>query len=77
MKLAEEKGIENLFNQLIQPLSKPNPGSDLPVMIGKDKALVAALKEVLETLNTEDEAERNRRLRMETEAFLKNRGYYQ
>jgi len=71
LKLAEEKGIENLFKGLIQPLTKPNPGSELPAMLAKDKALIAALKEVLETLNTEDEAEKNKRLRMETEAFLK------
>lgn len=71
LKIAEEKGVENLFKQLIQPLAKPMPGSDLPDLLRKDKALIAALKEVLETLNTEDEAERIKRLRKETEEFLK------
>jgi hypothetical protein len=71
LKTAEEKGIENLFKQLINPLSKPTPGAELPLLLQKDRALIAALKEVLETLNTEDEAEKNKQLRMETEAFLK------
>src|SRR6185312_9635119 len=39
--------------------------------ISKDKALIAALREVLETLSTEDEAERIRIERMKAEEFLK------
>lgn len=67
LKIAEEKGIENLFRQL---LTTPT-GGDFQNLISKDKALVAALREVLETLSTEDEAERIRLERIQAEAFLK------
>ena len=68
LKIAEEKGVENLFKGLLNP--NPN-GGDIQALVAKDKALLTALKEILETLNTEDEAERNKRLVKETEAFLK------
>lgn len=71
LKLAEEKGIETLFKSLIQPLSKPTPGSDLPALVAKDKALVAALKEVLEILNTEDEAELRKKQIKELEEWIR------
>jgi hypothetical protein len=67
LKLAEEKGVDRLFNEL----SKPGTGSELADQVAKDKVLILALKEVLETLNTEDEAERTRQERIKTEAFLK------
>jgi hypothetical protein len=71
LKLAEEKGIENLFKQLIDPLSKNPTGGDFQAFLAKDKILVAALKEVLEVLSTEDEAERLRQQIKDLEAFLK------
>lgn len=70
LKLAEEKGIENLFKQIIDPLSKP-AGGDFGGILEKDKALVAALKEVLEVLSTEDEFERLKKDIKDLEAWLK------
>lgn len=67
LKLAEEKGIENLFKQLIDPLGKGEFG----FLLEKDKALVAALKELLEVLSTEDELKRLLKDIKDTEAFLK------
>ena len=71
LKVAEEKGVENMFKGLLNPLTKNPSGGDFQDLIAKDKALIAALKEILETLNTEDEAERLRKEVLELAAFLK------
>ncbi|MEJ5277223.1 MAG: hypothetical protein WHU94_15045, partial [Thermogemmata sp.] len=62
LNLAEQRGVENLYKELIQGLSRPNPtSSDFETLLGKDARLLAALREILLTLTTEDEAERLRR----------------
>jgi hypothetical protein len=62
LTLGEQRGVENLFKDLIQGLSTPNPTSgDFETLLGKDARLLAALREILLTLTTEDEAERLRR----------------
>ena len=71
LKIAEEKGVENMFKELLNPLNKIPSGGDLQALIAKDMALVAVLKDILETLNTEDEAERIKRLRKELEEYVK------
>jgi hypothetical protein len=66
LKIAEEKGVTNLFKELLNPSA-----GELPQLLAKDKVLVAALKEILEVLNTEDESERLKRDIRDAEAFLK------
>jgi len=59
LKLIEEKGVEKLFKGLVEGLgSKGLEGSDFEQLLGKDKKLIAALEEILEVLNTEDESAR-------------------
>ena len=70
LKLADEKGIENLFRQVLDPLSKP-AGADFGGILQKDKALITALKEILEVLSTEDEFERLKKDIRDLEAFIK------
>jgi len=60
--LIEQKGVENLFKDIVRGLGGKNPNTgELEVILGKDKKLIAALQEILATLETEDEAERIRR----------------
>ncbi|MCS7269884.1 MAG: hypothetical protein NZ703_02265 [Gemmataceae bacterium] len=62
LTLAEQRGVENLFKDLIKGLSSPNLSSgDFETLLGKDARLLAALREILLTLQSEDEAERLRR----------------
>src|SRR5215471_17432021 len=59
LKLIDEKGVENLFKDLIKGLGNKNPNSaELDALLHKDGKLIAALKEILETLETEDEADK-------------------
>jgi hypothetical protein len=62
LKLAEEKGVDTLFKQLLEGLDHKSPNSnDVKSLVGKDDKLIAALEEILKTLETEDEASRIRR----------------
>ena len=59
LKIAEEKGVDNLFKQLLEGIENKNP--DFNGIFGKDEKLIAALEEILKTLETEDEYERIKR----------------
>ena len=41
LKVAEEKGVENMFKYLLNPLTKNPSGGDFQDLIAKDKALQA------------------------------------
>ncbi|AMV26474.1 hypothetical protein VT84_18895 [Gemmata sp. SH-PL17] len=59
LKLAEERGVEKLFKELIEGLNGKNlGGSEFDSLLGKDKQLIAALNEILELLQTDDETAR-------------------
>lgn len=61
LKIAEEKGVEKLFKELIEGLNNKNlGGSDFETLLGKDKKLIDALTEILTLLETEDDAARIR-----------------
>lgn len=61
LKLADERGLEKLFKELVEGLNGKNlGGNDLQALIGKDKKLVDALTEILQILETEDDAARIR-----------------
>ena len=63
LKLAEERGVEKLFKELIEGLNGKNlGGSDFESLLGKDKKLIDALTEILSILETDDE---NARLKIE------------
>ena len=48
LKLAEEKGVDTLFKQLLEGLDHKNPNSnDVKSLVGKDDKLIAALEEIL------------------------------
>lgn len=70
LKVADEKGVENLFKGMLNHLSGTK-SPDFSGLVAQDTALIKALKEILETLNTEDEAERLKRDIKELEALLK------
>ena len=61
LKIADEKGVENLFKSVLNGLAGLRTGPEFEDALAKDSALITALKEVLETLETEDEAERIKR----------------
>jgi len=62
LKIADEKGVKNLFEGIVKGLGNSNPtGSDFNELLGKDAKLIAALDEILRTLETEDDADRLRR----------------
>ncbi|WP_439629521.1 hypothetical protein [Gemmata sp.] len=62
LKIADEKGVKNLFDGIVKGLGTNNPtGSDFNEIIGKDAKLIAALDEILRTLETEDEADKIKR----------------
>lgn len=62
LKLVEEKGVENLFKDLVKGLGNNNlTGTDFNDLLGKDRKLVDALNEILRVLETEDESERLKR----------------
>jgi hypothetical protein len=59
LKLIEEKGLDTLFKQLVEGIDKQNTNiNDIKNLIGKDEKLIAALEEILKTLETEDEQTR-------------------
>jgi hypothetical protein len=62
LKIAEEKGVKNLFQDLVAGLANPNQSGDkVQRLLGEDAKLVAALREILRTLQTEDEATKLKR----------------
>jgi hypothetical protein len=72
LKLAEERGVENLFKDLVEGLSRKTPdGTHLGNLIGTDTQLLAALREILRTLQTESEAERLKREIAELRELIK------
>jgi hypothetical protein len=56
LKIATEKGVENLFKDLEKGLGTAD--KDFNNLMGKDKKLIAALAEIMEILSTEDEQAR-------------------
>ncbi len=55
LKLAEERGVEKMFKELVEGLNAKNlGGSEIETLIGKDKKLIDALTEILKILETED-----------------------
>lgn len=72
LALIEQKGVENLFKDLVKGLGTKSPNSqELNNLLGKDTKLVAALQEILATLETEDEAERIKKQIKELEEAIK------
>ncbi|MBA4189632.1 MAG: hypothetical protein C0467_16730 [Planctomycetaceae bacterium] len=62
LKIADEKGVKNLFEEIVKGLGNANPtGGDFNNILGKDAKLIAALDEILRTLETEDDADRIKR----------------
>ncbi|MCE9565202.1 MAG: hypothetical protein K8U57_24485 [Planctomycetes bacterium] len=58
LKIADEKGVKNLFEEIVKGLAG---GGDIKVLPNKDAKLIAALEEILLTLETEDDAARIKR----------------
>jgi hypothetical protein len=57
LKIADERGVKNLFKDLVEGLANPNQSGDkVNKLIGQDAKLIAALREVLATLQSDDEA---------------------
>src|SRR5215813_3622411 len=56
LKIAEERGVKNLFKDLVEGLGGPNKDGNVRKLIGDDAKLIAALREVLATLQSDDEA---------------------
>ncbi len=52
LKIADEKGVEKLFKELIEGLN--GKSTNFQELFGKDKKLVDALKEILTILESED-----------------------
>ncbi|MFO0822460.1 MAG: hypothetical protein U0792_04965 [Gemmataceae bacterium] len=72
LKIADEKGVKNLFDGIVKGLGTANPtGSDFNELLAKDAKLVAALEEILRTLETEDEADRIKREIAELKELIK------
>ena len=72
LALIEQKGVENLFKDMVKGLGTKNPNSqELKNLLGNDTKLIAALQEILSTLETEDEAERIRKQIKELEEAIK------
>jgi hypothetical protein len=70
--LIEKHGVEKLFKDLVEGLNNPNPNSGQLANLGlKDAKLLAALREILLTLDTEDEAERIKREIKELKELIK------
>jgi len=62
LKIADDKGVKNLFEEIVKGLGNPNPnGTELGGLLVKDQKLAAALDEILRTLETEDDADRIKR----------------
>ncbi len=63
LKLADEKGIENLFKLVVHDIgaTQTPTGQEFQNLLARDATLIKALEEVLEALNTEDEAEKLKR----------------
>jgi hypothetical protein len=65
LKIAEEKGVEKMFKELLNPSA-----GEIGSLIAKDKALITALREILEILSTEDEAKRLQKDIKDLEKYL-------
>ena len=72
LKVADEKGVENLFKGVVKGLDTKNPnGGDFQVLFNKDAELLKALELILDTLDTEDEIDRLRKDIKDTAALKK------
>src|SRR5438067_2662886 len=72
LKIAEERGVKNLFQDLVAGLANPNQtGDKVNRLLVEDAKLVAALRDILRTLQTEDEATKLKREILELEALKK------
>lgn len=73
LKLADERGVESLFKAVVNGLSgAKNPtGGELEGLLAKDRTLIKALEEILETLETEDEAAKLNREIKELQELIK------
>lgn len=70
LKLIDDKGVENLFKDIVKGLGDKNP-NEFNTILGKDAKLIAALEEILLTLETEDDADRIRREIRELKELIK------
>jgi hypothetical protein len=73
LKLAEEKGVDTLFKELVTGLGSNGSQStgEVQKLLGKDEKLIAALEELLLTLQSEDEAARTAREIRELKEMIK------
>lgn len=72
LKIAEERGVKNLFKDLAEGLADPNQsGGKVRQWIAQDEKLVVALREVLRTLQSEDEATKLARQKADLEEVIK------
>jgi hypothetical protein len=71
LKIGEERGVENLFRGVLGTVSGVKSGPEFDALFAKDAALLRALEEILETLETEDEADRIKREIAELKEFIK------
>ena len=62
LKIAEEKGVEKLFKDLLDGLANKNPNGNIyGDLLNKDAKLRGALDEILKVLETEDDVDRIQR----------------
>ncbi|MBX9623290.1 MAG: hypothetical protein K2X82_05710 [Gemmataceae bacterium] len=71
LDLAEKHGVETLFRGLLGGIPGTTSGLEIQNLLAKDRALIKALEEIKETLETEDEFEKLKRDRMELEELVK------
>lgn len=58
LKIADEKGVESLFRGVLNTVGGLKSGPEFDAILAKDAALTKALQEILETLETEGEADK-------------------
>ncbi|MBY0460323.1 MAG: hypothetical protein K2V38_23665, partial [Gemmataceae bacterium] len=74
LKLAEEKGVEKLFKDLIEGLNgKDLGGSEFDTLLGKDKSLITALREILDILERDESGDLARQIKELEEAIKRIR----
>lgn len=71
LKIGEERGVENMFRGVLATVQGVKSGPEFDSLFAKDAALLRALEEILETLETEDETDRIRREILELKDFIK------
>lgn len=71
LKIGEERGVKNMFEGVLATVQGVKSGPEFDALFAKDTALLRALEEILETLETEDETDRIRREILELKDFIK------